>query len=131
VRRAPHAVVGAAHVGARVSLARRLDQQVAEQQARVVVSPQVLAVLGPGDQQRGAAARHALQHQPLAPRHYDGPGGRRVGDAGRLRGGTWGGGDQVKRCFKFKVLNLIKRSKTSRITLLQVSITSKSPALKM
>lgn len=79
-----HAVVGPANVCPRVALDHGVDQQVAEQEARVVVGAQVLPVLCPRDLRGGDAAGHTLQHQPLALGHHDGAGCRRINDARRF-----------------------------------------------
>lgn len=66
-----NAVVRPASVSARVRLAHRVDQQVAEQEPRVVMVAQVLSVFSPYDLRRGDATGHTLQHQPLAFGHHD------------------------------------------------------------
>lgn len=78
------AVVRSANVSARVALAHCVDQEVAEQEARVVVGAQVLPIFRPYDLRSGDAAGHALQHQPLAFGHHDGARRRRVNDPCRL-----------------------------------------------
>ena len=77
-----------ARVGARVALGGCVDEQVAEEEARVVMVTQVQAVLGPCDLRGGDATGDALQHQPLAFGHHDGTRVRRVDNASRLRGGA-------------------------------------------
>ena len=83
------AVVRPADVGPRVALAHRVDQQVAEQEAGVVMETQVVPILCPGDLRGGDATGDALQHQPLAFGHHDGAGRRRVDDPSGFRRGAW------------------------------------------
>lgn len=83
-----HAVVRSADVRARIALAHGVDEQVAQQKARVVVRAQVQPVFRPGDLRGRDAAGHALQHQPLAFGHHDGSGRRRVDDASRFGHGA-------------------------------------------
>lgn len=66
-----NAVVCSANVSARVGLAHCVDQQVAEQEPRVVMVAQVLPIFRPYDLRSGDATGHTLQHQPLAFGHHD------------------------------------------------------------
>lgn len=87
----PDAVVSHAAVGARVLLARGVDQEVAEQEPRLVVGGDTGAILGPGDSRRGDPAGHALQNEALALGDNDGLSLGRVDYPGCLRCGAWGG----------------------------------------
>lgn len=87
----PNTIVSRAAVGARVLLAGGVDQEVAEQEARLVVGGDAGAVLGPGDPWRGDPAGHTLQNEALALGDNDGLSLRRVNYPGRLRCGAWGG----------------------------------------
>lgn len=83
------AVVGTADVRPRVPLAHGVDQQVAEQEAGVVMAMEVLSVLCPCHVRSRDATGHTLQHQSLAFGDHNGPGRRRVNDTSRLRCGAW------------------------------------------
>lgn len=87
----PNAIVSRAAVGARVLLARGVDQEVAEQEARLVVGGDAGAILGPGDPRWGDPAGHTLQNEALALGDNDGLSLRRVDYPGCLCCGAWGG----------------------------------------
>lgn len=59
-------IVGRAAVGPRVLLAGGVNEEVAEQEPRLVERGDAGAVLGPGDPRRGDPAGHALQDEALA-----------------------------------------------------------------
>lgn len=82
-------VVRAADIRPRVALANCIDQEVAQQEARVVLKTQVLSIFGPCDQWSRNATGHTLQNQPLAFGHDDGAGCWWVNDARCFRGGAW------------------------------------------
>lgn len=87
----PDAIVSRAAVGARVLLARGVDQEVAEQESRFVVGRDTRAVLGPGDPRGGDPAGHTLQDEALALGDNDGLSLRRVDYPGCLCCGACGG----------------------------------------
>lgn len=82
-------IVRRAAVGPRVLLAGGVDEEVAEQEARLVERRDAGAVLGPGDPRRGDPAGHALQDEALAFGDDDGLSLGGVDDPSCLRRGAW------------------------------------------
>ena len=85
----PNPIVSRAAVGARVLLTRGVNQEVAEQEACLVVRRDTGAVFGPGDPWRGDPTGHALQDEALALGDNDGLGFGGVDYPGCLRCGAW------------------------------------------
>lgn len=82
-------IVSRAAVGARVLLTCGVNQEVAEQEACLVVRRDAGAIFGPGDPRRWDPTGHALQDEALALGDNDGLSFRRVDYPGCLRCGAW------------------------------------------
>lgn len=87
-------IVSHAAVGARVLLTCGVDQEVAEQEACLVIRGDTGAVFGPGDPRRGNPAGYTLQDEALALGDNDGLSFRGVDYPGCLCCGAWWGEEE-------------------------------------
>ena len=87
--RLPNPIVGHAAVGPRVLLTGGVNEEVAQQEACLVVAGNTGAILGPGIPWGWDPAGHTLQDETLAFGDNDGLGLWWVDDAGSLGSGAW------------------------------------------
>lgn len=87
----PNPVVGHAAVGPRVLLTGGVDEEVAQQEAGLVVASDTGPILGPGDPRGWDPTGHTLQDETLAFGDNDALGLWGVDDTGSLSGGAWRG----------------------------------------